>query len=157
MNGKQYFNCRYVAAGGGFRETGAEGPLAEGVVGSLGPFGPYAVLFGLFSDYYFGYQYHSHCCPGCAYGDHNPENSASLVMPSCFDRGCRFGRFFQLQFPISHPANVLVMGSDKLPFYRLSESRCFTDTKRAAGVDSDYVYSMTVSVLNLSDKKGQIL
>jgi hypothetical protein len=59
--------------------------LAEDVVGSLGPFCPYAVLFGLLVIFFINYLYHSHCCPSSAYGDHRPENlSQSGNIPLMF-------------------------------------------------------------------------
>jgi di/tricarboxylate transporter len=92
-------------------QTGAAKLLAEGVVGALGPYGPYAVLFGLLSITFIATSIIPTAALVVLMVPIALETSASLgISPYALMMGIAMAASSSFTSPISHPANVLVMG-----------------------------------------------
>ncbi len=91
--------------------TGAARILAEGVVGTLGPFGPYAVLFGLLAITFIGTSIIPTAALVVLMAPIALKTAASLgISPYALMMGIAMAASSSFTSPISHPANVLVMG-----------------------------------------------
>jgi len=91
--------------------TGAARILAEGVVGTLGPFGPYAVLFGLMAITFIGTSIIPTAALVVLMVPIALKTAASLgISPYALMMGIAMAASSSFTSPISHPANVLVMG-----------------------------------------------
>jgi len=91
--------------------TGAARILAEGVVGTLGPFGPYAVLFGLLVITFIGTSIIPTAALVVLMVPIALKTAASLgISPYALMMGIAMAASSSFTSPISHPANVLVMG-----------------------------------------------
>jgi len=91
--------------------TGAAKLLAEGVVGTLGPFGPYAVLFGLLTITFIGTSIIPTAALVVLMAPIALKTSTSLgISPYALMMGIAMAASASFTSPISHPANVLVMG-----------------------------------------------
>ena len=91
--------------------TGAATILAEGVVGTLGPFGPYAVLFGLLVITFIGTSIIPTAALVVLMVPIALKTAASLgISPYALMMGIAMAASSSFTSPISHPANVLVMG-----------------------------------------------
>ena len=91
--------------------SGAASLLAEGVVGSLGPFGPYAVLFGLLSITFIATSIIPTAALVVLMVPIALETAAGLgISPYALMMGIAMAASSSFTSPISHPANVLVMG-----------------------------------------------
>lgn len=91
--------------------TGAARLLAEGVVGALGPFGPYVVLFGLLVITFIGTSIIPTAALVVLMVPIALNTSASLdISPYALMMGIAMAASSSFTSPISHPANVLVMG-----------------------------------------------
>jgi di/tricarboxylate transporter len=91
--------------------TGAARILAEGVVGALGPFGPYAVLFGLLVITFIGTSIIPTAALVVLMVPIALKTAASLgISPYALMMGIAMAASSSFTSPISHPANVLVMG-----------------------------------------------
>ena len=91
--------------------TGAARILAEGVVGTLGPFGPYAVLFGLLVITFIGTSIIPTAALVVLMVPIALKTAASLgLSPYALMMGIAMAASSSFTSPISHPANVLVMG-----------------------------------------------
>ena len=92
-------------------QSGAARLLAEGVVGVLGPFGPYAVLFGLLVITFLGTSIIPTSALVVLMVPIALKTSASLgISPYALMMGIAMAASSSFTSPISHPANVLVMG-----------------------------------------------
>jgi di/tricarboxylate transporter len=92
-------------------QTGAAKLLAEGVVGALGPYGPYAVLFGLLSITFIATSIIPTAALVVLMVPIALETSAGLgISPYALMMGIAMAASSSFTSPISHPANVLVMG-----------------------------------------------
>ncbi len=91
--------------------TGAARILAEGVVGTLGPFGPYAVLFGLLAITFIATSIIPTAALVVLMVPIALKTAASLgISPYALMMGIAMAASSSFTSPISHPANVLVMG-----------------------------------------------
>ena len=91
--------------------TGAARILAEGVVGTLGPFGPYAVLFGLMTITFVATSIIPTAALVVLMAPIALKTAAGLGMsPYALMMGIAMAASSSFTSPISHPANVLVMG-----------------------------------------------
>jgi len=91
--------------------TGAARILAEGVVGTLGPFGPYAVLFGLMAITFIGTSIIPTAALVVLMVPIALKTAASLgISPYALMMGIAMAASSSFTSPVSHPANVLVMG-----------------------------------------------
>ncbi|WP_372680760.1 SLC13 family permease [Desulfosarcina sp.] len=91
--------------------TGAARILAEGVVGTLGPFGPYAVLFGLMAITFVATSIIPTAALVVLMVPIALKTAASLgISPYALMMGIAMAASSSFTSPISHPANVLVMG-----------------------------------------------
>ncbi len=105
------FNCRHVAAGTALDRSGADGLLAESVVALLGPFGPYAVLFGILVITFMATSIIPTAALVVLMAPIALKTSASLgISPYALMMGIAMAASSSFTSPISHPANVLVMG-----------------------------------------------
>jgi len=92
-------------------KSGAARLLAEGVVGLLGPFGPYAVLFGLLVITFMATSIIPTAALVVLMAPIALKTSASLgISPYALMMGIAMAASSSFTSPISHPANVLVMG-----------------------------------------------
>jgi len=92
-------------------KTGAARLLAEGVVNSLGPYGPYAVLFGLLVITFIGTSIIPTAALVVLMVPIALKTAASLgLSPHALLMGIAMAASSSFTSPISHPANVLVMG-----------------------------------------------
>jgi di/tricarboxylate transporter len=92
-------------------KTGAARLLAEGVVGALGPFGPHAVLFGLLAITFIGTSIIPTAALVVLMVPIALKTAASLgISPYALMMGIAMAASSSFTSPISHPANVLVMG-----------------------------------------------
>jgi di/tricarboxylate transporter len=91
--------------------TGAARILAEGVVGTLGPFGPHAVLFGLLVITFIGTSIIPTAALVVLMVPIALKTAAGLgISPYALMMGIAMAASSSFTSPISHPANVLVMG-----------------------------------------------
>ncbi|WP_319408028.1 SLC13 family permease [uncultured Desulfosarcina sp.] len=91
--------------------TGAARLLAEGVVGTLGPFGPYAVLFGMLAITFIATSIIPTAALVVLMVPIALKTAASLgISPYALMMGIAMAASSSFTSPISHPANVLVMG-----------------------------------------------
>jgi di/tricarboxylate transporter len=91
--------------------TGAARILAEGVVGTLGPFGPHAVLFGLLAITFIGTSIIPTAALVVLMVPIALKTAATLgISPYALMMGIAMAASSSFTSPISHPANVLVMG-----------------------------------------------
>ena len=91
--------------------TGAARLLAEGVVGALGPYGPYAVLFGLLAITFIATSIIPTAALVVLMVPIALKTAASLgISPYALMMGIAMAASSSFTSPISHPANVLVMG-----------------------------------------------
>ena len=92
-------------------KTGAARLLAEGVMGSLGPLGPHAVLFGLLVITFIGTSIIPTAALVVLMVPIALNTSAGLgISPYALMMGIAMAASSSFTSPISHPANVLVMG-----------------------------------------------
>lgn len=92
-------------------KTGAARLLAEGVVNSLGPYGPYAVLFGLLVITFAATSIIPTAALVVLMAPIALKTSTSLgISPYALMMGIAMAASSSFTSPISHPANVLVMG-----------------------------------------------
>ena len=92
-------------------KTGAARILAESVVHALGPFGPYGVLFGLLVITFIGTSIIPTAALVVLLVPIALKTSASLgISPHALLMGIAMAASASFTSPISHPANVLVMG-----------------------------------------------
>lgn len=92
-------------------QSGAARLLAEGVVGVLGPFGPYAVLFGLLVITFAATSIIPTSALVVLMAPIALKTSTSLgISPYALLMGIAMAASASFTSPISHPANVLVMG-----------------------------------------------
>ncbi len=92
-------------------KTGAARLMAEGVVNSLGPDGPYAVLFGLLVITFIGTSIIPTAALVVLMVPIALKTAASLgLSPHALLMGIAMAASSSFTSPISHPANVLVMG-----------------------------------------------
>ncbi|MBW2604540.1 MAG: SLC13 family permease [Deltaproteobacteria bacterium] len=92
-------------------KSGAARLLAEVVVGSLGPFGPHAVLFGLLVITFMATSIIPTAALVVIMVPIALKTSASLgISPHALMMGIAMAASSSFTSPISHPANVLVMG-----------------------------------------------
>lgn len=92
-------------------KCGAARLLAEGVVGALGPFGPYAVLFGLLVITFAATSVIPTAALVVLMVPIALETAGSLgISPHALLMGIALAASSSFTSPISHPANVLVMG-----------------------------------------------
>jgi len=92
-------------------QSGAARLLAEGVVGILGPFGPHAVLFGLLVITFMATSIIPTSALVVLMVPIALKTSASLgISPYALMMGIAMAASSSFTSPISHPANVLVMG-----------------------------------------------
>ncbi len=91
--------------------TGAARILAEGVVGTLGPFGPYAVLFGLLAITFIGTSIIPTAALVVLMVPIALKTAVTVgISPYALMMGIAMAASSSFTSPISHPANVLVMG-----------------------------------------------
>ena len=91
--------------------TGAARVLAEVVVGTLGPFGPYAVLFGLLAITFIATSIIPTAALVVLMVPIALKTAASLgISPYALMMGIAMAASSSFTSPISHPANVMVMG-----------------------------------------------
>ena len=91
--------------------TGAARILAEMVVGTLGPFGPYVVLFGLLSITFIATSIIPTAALVVLMVPIALKTAASLgISPYALMMGIAMAASSSFTSPISHPANVMVMG-----------------------------------------------
>ena len=91
--------------------TGAARILAEGVVGTLGPFGPHAVLFGLLVITFICTSIIPTAALVVLMVPIALKTAAGLgISPYALMMGIAMAASSSFTSPISHPANVLVMG-----------------------------------------------
>ena len=92
-------------------KTGAARLMAEGVVSSLGPYGPYAVLFGLLVITFIATSIIPTAALVVLMVPIALKTAASLgLSPYALLMGIAMAASSSFTSPISHPANVLVMG-----------------------------------------------
>jgi di/tricarboxylate transporter len=92
-------------------KSGAARLLAESVVGALGPFGPYGVLFGLLVITFIATSIIPTAALVVLMVPIALETSAGLgISPYALMMGIAMAASSSFTSPISHPANVLVMG-----------------------------------------------
>ncbi len=92
-------------------QSGAARLLAEGVVSVLGPLGPYAVLFGLLVITFLATSIIPTSALVVLMVPIALKTSAGLgISPYALLMGIAMAASFSFTSPISHPANVLVMG-----------------------------------------------
>ena len=92
-------------------KTGAARMLAETVVSALGPFGPHAVLFGLLVITFIGTSIIPTAALVVLMVPIALETAAGLgISPYALMMGIAMAASSSFTSPISHPANVLVMG-----------------------------------------------
>ncbi len=92
-------------------KTGAARILAEGVVGAVGPFGPHAVLFGLIAITFIGTSIIPTAALVVLMVPIALKTAAGLGISSyALMMGIAMAASSSFTSPISHPANVLVMG-----------------------------------------------
>jgi di/tricarboxylate transporter len=92
-------------------KTGAARIMAEGVVGALGPFGPHAVLFGIMAITFIGTSIIPTAALVVLMVPIALETATSLGISSyALMMGIAMAASSSFTSPISHPANVLVMG-----------------------------------------------
>jgi len=92
-------------------KTGAARLMAEGVVNSLGPYGPYAVLFGLLVITFIGTSIIPTAALVVLMVPIALKTATSLgLSPHALLMGIAMAASSSFTSPISHPANVLVMG-----------------------------------------------
>lgn len=92
-------------------KSGAARLLAESVVGALGPFGPYGVLFGLLVITFIATSIIPTAALVVLMVPIALETSAGLgISPHALMMGIAMAASSSFTSPISHPANVLVMG-----------------------------------------------
>ncbi|WP_300464656.1 SLC13 family permease [Desulfobacula sp.] len=92
-------------------KSGAARLLAEGVVSLLGPFGPYAVLFGILVITFLATSIIPTSALVVLMVPIALKTSASLgISPYALMMGIAMAASSSFTSPISHPANVLVMG-----------------------------------------------
>lgn len=97
--------------GTALEKTGAARLLAEGVVSLLGPFGPHAVLFGLLAITFAATSIIPTAALVVLMVPIALEASAGLgISPYALMMGIAMAASSSFTSPISHPANVLVMG-----------------------------------------------
>ena len=97
--------------GTALEKTGAANLLAEGVVGALGPFGPYAVLFGLLAITFMATSIIPTSALVVLMVPIALKTAAGLnISPYALLMGIAMAASASFTSPISHPANVLVMG-----------------------------------------------
>jgi di/tricarboxylate transporter len=97
--------------GTALNKTGAARLLAEGVVQALGPLGPHAVLFGLLAITFAGTSIIPTAALVVLMVPIALEASAGLgISPYALMMGIAMAASSSFTSPISHPANVLVMG-----------------------------------------------
>ena len=97
--------------GTALEKCGAARLLAEGVVGALGPLGPYAVLFGLLLVTFAATSIIPTAALVVLMVPIALETAASLgLSPHALLMGIALAASSSFTSPISHPANVLVMG-----------------------------------------------
>ncbi len=97
--------------GTALEKTGAARLLAEGVIGSLGPFGPHAVLFGLLSITFAATSIIPTSALVVLMVPIALESASGLgISPYALMMGIAMAASSSFTSPISHPANVLVMG-----------------------------------------------
>jgi di/tricarboxylate transporter len=97
--------------GTALEKTGAARLLAEGVVGALGPFGPYAVLFGLLTITFAATSIIPTAALVVLMVPIALETAAELgISPHALMMGIAMAASSSFTSPISHPANILVMG-----------------------------------------------
>jgi di/tricarboxylate transporter len=97
--------------GTALENTGAARILAEGVVGTLGPFGPYAVLFGLMAITFAATSIIPTAALVVLMVPIALKTAAGLgISPYALMMGIAMAASSSFTSPISHPANVLVMG-----------------------------------------------
>jgi di/tricarboxylate transporter len=92
-------------------KSGTAGLLAEGVVGFLGPFGPHAVLFGLLAITFIGTSIIPTAALVVLMVPIALQTAAGMgLSPHALMMGIAMAASSSFTSPISHPANVLVMG-----------------------------------------------
>ncbi len=92
-------------------KTGAARLLAEGVVGALGPYGPHAVLFGLLAITFIATSIIPTAALVVLMVPIALKTAAGLeISPYALMMGIAMAASSSFTSPISHPANVLVMG-----------------------------------------------
>jgi di/tricarboxylate transporter len=92
-------------------KTGAARLLAEGVVGVLGPLGPHAVLFGLLAITFLATSIIPTAALVVLMAPIALKTAAGLgISPHTLLMGIAMAASSSFTSPISHPANVLVMG-----------------------------------------------
>jgi di/tricarboxylate transporter len=92
-------------------KTGAARMLAEGVVGALGPYGPHAVLLGLLAITFIATSIIPTAALVVLMVPIALKTAASLeISPYALMMGIAMAASSSFTSPISHPANVLVMG-----------------------------------------------
>ena len=92
-------------------KTGAAQLLAEGVVGALGNFGPYAVLFGLMAITFIATSIIPTAALVVLMVPITLNTAAGLgISPYALMMGIAMAASSSFTSPISHPANVLIMG-----------------------------------------------
>ena len=97
--------------GTALEKTGAARILAEGVVNALGPFGPYAVLFGLLVITFVATSIIPTAALVVLMVPIALKTAAGLgISPYALLMGIAMAASSSFTSPISHPANVLVMG-----------------------------------------------
>ena len=97
--------------GTALEKSGAARLLAESVVGALGPFGPYGVLFGLLVITFVATSIIPTAALVVLMVPIALETSAGLgISPHALMMGIAMAASSSFTSPISHPANVLVMG-----------------------------------------------
>jgi di/tricarboxylate transporter len=97
--------------GAALEKTGAARLLAEAVVGSLGPFGPHAVLFGLLAITFLATSIIPTAALVVLMVPIALKTAAGLgISPHTLLMGIAMAASSSFTSPISHPANVLVMG-----------------------------------------------
>jgi di/tricarboxylate transporter len=97
--------------GTALEKTGVARILAEGLVGVLGPMGPYAVLFGLMAITFIATSIIPTAALVVLMVPIALKTAASLgISPYALLMGIAMAASSSFTSPISHPANVLVMG-----------------------------------------------
>jgi di/tricarboxylate transporter len=97
--------------GTALEKTGAASLLAEGVVSALGPFGPHAVLFGLLAITFMATSIIPTAALVVLMVPIALKTATGLgISPYALMMGIAMAASSSFTSPISHPANVLVMG-----------------------------------------------
>ena len=98
--------------GNALDKSGAAQFLAEGIVGLLGPFGPHAVLFGILAVTFLATSIIPTAALVVLMVPIALKTSAGLgISPHALMMGIAMAASSSFTSPISHPANVLVMGA----------------------------------------------